>query len=307
MSATVQTRVVDIDRLIPRVVKKDVKLLLPWVYNQVNVARGAHLFDWPDEDHEFRFLFEEFFTYQTALTHKAHSSIGPTTSKGEIVLPRMNWKVTGRESHRHLISSQGFILRILMQMVYRKLKRVMEQEQTQGLEIRSPNSMSSSKYVIGRQMYASRPVGQVTVGPRDNSLPIISYTGWFEEQTWEEFVGEVLSVMLGQLAKTLTVHKHSQGLQDQEVFVVGFHGPQIYIARGYFPPDEISRVHSKGISGNEFFELEFTRGYNPCERDDWLEAMRALTRLFRYLLSGNSKVGAMQVYLSKSATTAEGS
>lgn len=113
--------------------------------------------------------------------------------------------------------------------------------------------------------------------------------------------------MLGQLAKTLTVHKHSQGLQDQEVFVVGFHGPQIYIARGYFPPDEISRVHSKGISGNEFFELEFTRGYNPCERDDWLEAMRALTRLFRYLLSGNSKVGAMQVYLSKSATTAEGS
>lgn len=26
-------------------------------------------------------------------------------------------------------------------------------------------------------MYASRPVGQVTVGPRDNSLPIISYTG----------------------------------------------------------------------------------------------------------------------------------
>ncbi|RDH38341.1 hypothetical protein BDQ94DRAFT_133725 [Aspergillus welwitschiae] len=53
MSATVQTRVVDIDRLIPRVVSKDreendVKLLLPWVYKQINVARGTDLFDWPD-------------------------------------------------------------------------------------------------------------------------------------------------------------------------------------------------------------------------------------------------------------------
>lgn len=164
MSATVQTRVVGLDQLIPRVVskdregicsspppqttatdqqlliysniEKDVEILLPWVYDQANIARGTHLFDWPDEDHEFRFLFEQFFAYQIALTPKSSSSIGPITSKGEITLPRMNWKVAGRESHRYFVSSQGFILRILMQMVHRKLKRVMKPEQTQGLEIR---------------------------------------------------------------------------------------------------------------------------------------------------------------------------
>ncbi|GAA83132.1 hypothetical protein AKAW_01247 [Aspergillus luchuensis IFO 4308] len=308
MSATVQTRVVGLDQLIPRVVKKDVEILLPWVYDQANIARGTHLFDWPDEDHEFRFLFEQFFAYQIALTPKSSSSIGPITSKGEITLPRMNWKVAGRESHRYFVSSQGFILRILMQMVHRKLKRVMKPEQTQGLEIRSPNLISSSsKYVIGRQMYASRPVGQVTVGPRDNSLPIISYTGWFEGQTWEGFVGEVLSVMLGQLAKTFTIHKHNQGLQDQEVFVVGFYGPHIYIARGHFPVETITRVHAKGCSDDEYLELKFTRGYDPCRKDDWMEAMRALSRLFRYLMSGSGKVGAIQKILSESATAVEGS
>lgn len=39
---------------------------------------------------------------------------------------------------------------------------------------RVPNLISSSKYVIGRQKYASMPLAHVTVGPLTEGRPIIS-------------------------------------------------------------------------------------------------------------------------------------
>ena len=111
--------------------------------------------------------------------------------------------------------------------------------------------------------------------------------------------------MLGQLANNIRIR--GQRLQDQEVFVVGFYGPHIYIARGYFPVETINRVHAKGCSDDEHLELKFTRGYDPCRKGDWMEAMRALSRLFRYLRSGSAKVGVIQKILSESVTTGEGS
>lgn len=111
--------------------------------------------------------------------------------------------------------------------------------------------------------------------------------------------------MLGQLTNNIRIR--GQRLQDQEVFVVGFYGLNIYIARGYFPVETIKRVHAKGCSDDEHLELKFTRGYDPCRKDDWLEATRALSRLFRYLMSGSAKVGAIQKILSESATAVEGS
>lgn len=103
--------------------------------------------------------------------------------------------------------------------------------------------------------------------------------------------------MLGQLAKNISLHSGPAGPQDQEVFVVGFHGRYVHIAHGVFLADTILRVHSEGCSTDEVFALKFSRGYDLRLKDDWLEAMRALARLFRYLFSGNAKVGAMQAYL----------
>ncbi|GLA91925.1 hypothetical protein AtubIFM57143_006579 [Aspergillus tubingensis] len=83
------------------------------------------------------------------------------------------------------------------------------------------------------------------------------------------------------------------GVQSQEVFVVGLHGPYLHICRGFFPRDRIVRVYQHGYSDEEEFDLEYTRGYNLYLKEDWLEATRALSRLLRYLLSGKAMVAAV--------------
>lgn len=107
--------------------------------------------------------------------------------------------------------------------------------------------------------------------------------------------------MLGQLAKNLDVRHGGSNIGDQEIYVIGFHGCEFYIARGFFKADVISRVHTKGCSEDEVIQLNFSRGYKPFLKEDWLEATRGLTRLFRYILSGNAKIGAMWAYLAKEA------
>ncbi|XRM40877.1 hypothetical protein ABZX51_004179 [Aspergillus tubingensis] len=300
MSATVQTRVVDLDELIPRVVsqdleEKDIENLIPWVYSHSNIADEDDQYDLSLEEYDIRRLFQMFWDYQNALASNARSLVGPITAKVKIVLPRKNWKVAQpRTSYL-----QSLMLHTLLMIVPANV----EKSRKRDMEIWTPNVISSSKYMIGRQKYASMPLAHLTVGPRRE--PIISCPTWREGQPWDQFTAEVLSVMLGQLADNIRIR--GQRLQDQEVFVVGFYGPHIYIARGYFPVETIKRVHAKGCSDDEHLELKFTRGYDPCRKDDWLEAIRALSRLFRYLMSGSAKVGAIQKILSESATAVEGS
>ncbi|OJJ75330.1 hypothetical protein ASPBRDRAFT_148138, partial [Aspergillus brasiliensis CBS 101740] len=97
--------------------------------------------------------------------------------------------------------------------------------------------------------------------------------------------------MLGHLTRNF--RSPHRGVQSQEVFVVGFHGPYLHICRGYFPQDLISRVYLDGCADDEEFDLQFTRGYNLYLKEDWLAAMRALTRLLRYLLSGKAMVAGV--------------
>lgn len=103
--------------------------------------------------------------------------------------------------------------------------------------------------------------------------------------------------MFGQLAKSVDIC--GARTEDQEAFVVGFHGAYFYIARGYFTAEVISRVHLGGFSKDDMVELKFTRGYNFALKSDWLEATRALVRLLRYLLSGNAKIGVMRAASSR--------
>ena len=97
--------------------------------------------------------------------------------------------------------------------------------------------------------------------------------------------------MLGQLVKNISIDT-----QDQEVFTVGLYRSCIYISRGLFTTTQVVRVQLKGCSDNEVFHLRFTRGYDLSLREDWLKAMHGLSRLFRYLLSGDAKVGAIRKY-----------
>ncbi|PWY94578.1 hypothetical protein BO94DRAFT_531523 [Aspergillus sclerotioniger CBS 115572] len=106
--------------------------------------------------------------------------------------------------------------------------------------------------------------------------------------------------MLGQLAINIRVQAH---LQDQEVFLLGYHGDRVHIVRGYFSKERIARVLAKGFSDKEVFELGFSRGWDLCRKEDWLEVMRGLTRLLRYLMSGEAMVGALQVLLQDGAET----
>ncbi|OJJ73351.1 hypothetical protein ASPBRDRAFT_670667 [Aspergillus brasiliensis CBS 101740] len=336
MSATIQTRVVPLDQLIPLVTKKDIEILTPRIYQQSNTVTSTQLYDWAHDDedddsnpddHQFALLFQDLSSYQPdddssspeilsifvdpiPSTVKTPPSLitGPITSTVKIVLPRKNW-IVGREwpkYERILDTSHSSTLQSLMRTVYMKLDEVREEARARGVKIRFPSGMPSTKYVIGRQIYRSRPVGQVAVGPMGKEVPVISYSAWYEAQTWDEFVAEVLSVMLGHLTRNIRIRIRNQRLQqDQEVFVVGFYGPQIYIARGYFPVETINRVHDKGCADDEQFELLFTRGYDPFRKEDWVEAMRALSRLFRYLVSGRAKVGVIQKVLAETDTTVE--
>lgn len=75
--------------------------------------------------------------------------------------------------------------------------------------------------------------------------------------------------------------------------MVGFYGLYLHVVRGFFSTEVISRVHLKWCSEDETFELKFSRGHNLCLKDDSLAASRVLARLFRCLVSGKAKVGAL--------------
>ncbi|RAQ80830.1 hypothetical protein COH21_001190 [Aspergillus flavus] len=326
MSATIHSSIVNIDKLIPRPedmdregstschphtpIDKDVEQLTPWIFRQTDIAKGDCTHDWPKQDDAFRRLFHLLNSYHVHMEHPRMADgcdsrntgiAGALKASEAITLPRKNWKVSEREHHRTFIMSQAVMLDALTVDVYHNLEGIKDH----GFDVNFTALRYKTLYVIGRRQYATKPEGAVTVGPRTEHLPIISYTGWYERQTWNEFLGETLSVMLGQLAQNMTVRTGKAGVQDQEVFVVGFHGPQFHIARTLFAADLVARVHPRGCSNNEVIELQFTRGYDLSLKKDWLEATRALARLFRYLLCGRAKVAPVQGYLNRPAKTAE--
>ncbi|PYI06517.1 hypothetical protein BO78DRAFT_386883 [Aspergillus sclerotiicarbonarius CBS 121057] len=285
MTATIFSSIVELDKIVPQVIdtdreERDIEKLIPW----------------PQEQIYFKDVFYQLDSHHLLLGASRDVTLsGALTASETITLPRKNWRVPSREYFTHFIRSQGMILRVLMQTIYVNLEDI--HEQGPPLLVSSfPAPETKHKYVIGGKRYASIPEGAVMVGPQERALPIVSYVGWFEGQTWKEFLAEVLSIMLGQLAANL-----GGRVQDQEIYVIGFYRRYIYLARGIFTTDLISRVHAQGCAENEAFELKFTRGYDLYLKEDWLEAMRALTRLFRYLFSGNAKVGALQDELHGSA------
>ncbi|RAL04445.1 uncharacterized protein BO80DRAFT_452535 [Aspergillus ibericus CBS 121593] len=282
MSVTIHSKVVELDHLIPRVVDhdredSDVENLIPWVFQQSDTAdEGDSTFSWPDGDTNFHLFFNELSSYRAEL--EAYGVYH--ASKRTITMPRKSWRIAGRERFRYFINSQCILSRLLLEGIYLSLDDV--QAWNLDCKVRFTTSPREVKYTIGGTRYVTRLEGAAVIGPRDQYLPIITFTGWFPGQTWEQYLIEILSAMLGQMTQNLDILK--TGFQDREVFVVGFHGPYLHIVRGFFPKDLIARVHAEGYAGNEVFHLEFTRGYYLWSKGDWLDATRALTRLLRYLL-----------------------
>ncbi|OOF97274.1 hypothetical protein ASPCADRAFT_206090 [Aspergillus carbonarius ITEM 5010] len=298
MSVIINSEIVEYDRLIPRTIAperedEDVEALIPWVFQYGSVSEEHCILDWPREESNFRDFFSYFCSYAADLDEQNIAGVTSMLRASEMItLPRRSWKTPQRDRFRHLIRSQSTMLKLLINTIYLSIKTGIEQGPRMSFHKAEPRQ----KYVIGGKRYAAQIEGAVTVDLQEEPVPILSFTAWFEGQTWSEILVETFSVMLGQLARNISVLGNSAGRRDQDVFVIGFHGLHLHIAHGLFRADTVSRVHSKGCSAHEAFDLRFTRGYNLSLKEDWLEAIRALARLLRYLLSGKAQVGAIEVY-----------
>ncbi|PGH20430.1 hypothetical protein AJ80_03576 [Polytolypa hystricis UAMH7299] len=294
-TATIHARIVDLDELIPRVINaeqedRDVEKLMPWAFRDGDIAPYNCETFWPAGRNRFRSLFSDLPSYHNRLKqwqadHRHEPDLcetGITRALRQfetITLPRKNWNVAEDQTlSSKFIHDQGRMLQKLLQDAYDWL----DLSVPKGLRVYCPSGKPKLKYVIGGEKFASRYQGAVTVGPPG--------LRWWEGQTWKEFLTETVSVMLGQLAANLKVY---DSLCDQRGFC------------GWLPRDVVSRVQMKGCSESEVFELKFTPGYDLCLRQDWVEAVRVLSRLFRYLLSGNANVGGIQDALGKVAYAAK--
>ncbi|RAK93731.1 hypothetical protein BO79DRAFT_101249, partial [Aspergillus costaricaensis CBS 115574] len=288
MSITIHSKVVELECLIPRVVDceredEGIQQFIPWVFQQSNLMDWDCTQSWPEEELLFKTLFAQLVDYIEEQGHKnmiseilcKETGITNILKPSEtITLPRKSWRVGDRSNHVQFLHSQSHVLGDLMRSIYRRLEDLDDEAPRLGA-LPFPRDV---KYVVGRLQYAARLEGNVHVGTRDEFIPIVSFTGWYKGQTWNELLTDTICSMLGHLTMNLTHGSHG-GVQSQEVFVVGLHGPYLHICRGFFPRDRIARVYQHGYSDEEEFELEFTRGYNLYLKEDWLEATRALTRL----------------------------
>ena len=124
----------------------------------------------------------------------------------------------------------------------------------------------------------------VRSGPfRNLTLVILS-------SSWRSNPGvETLSTTLGQLARNPS---HPGGRPRDQVFLVGFHGNCVHIARGIFAADSIASAWLKRFLVEPVL-LQFSRGYNLLTI---CEASRGLVVVLRYLLSRTAKVGVFQAH-----------
>ncbi|PYI33239.1 hypothetical protein BP00DRAFT_493907 [Aspergillus indologenus CBS 114.80] len=318
MSATIDSTVINTDDLFPSILQSHEKeKLTPWVFKHAESADLFCIDRWPEEESkEFQDIFHLFNSYvsETNLFDASLAVPDPLQAyypesqpydpdriepgmledvvgrEETVTLPRKSWEYSTREEFAQLMTLQALVLRGLMESLYQKMG-------LRGSEPRLyfPVANHRQSYHIGGQKYAARPDGAVTIRTQRRDLPILSFTSWFEDQTWGEYLGETLSIMLGQLACNV-----KPGLGDQEMFVLGFYKRQIFIARGFFTKDQISRVHSKGCSADETFTIAFTRGYDLSSKEDWDEAVERLVGLLRYFLSGNAQIGGLQAFFDKS-------
>ncbi|KAE8352432.1 hypothetical protein BDV28DRAFT_165516 [Aspergillus coremiiformis] len=317
MSATIKSTTIDTDIFFPSIFQSHEKEdLTPWVFENADFADLFCIERWPDEEStEFRELFRLFNSYISEANLFDASLAEPDILQAyypesqpydpdriepgvledvvgrdeTITLPRKSWRYSTREDFAHLITLQALVLRLLMESLYQKLNM-----RGLGPRLYFPVSKHSQAYHIGGQKYTARPDCATMIRVQNQYLPILSFTSWFQDQTWGEFLGETLSIMLGQLACNVKL-----GLHDQEIFVLGFYKRQIFIARGFFTKDQISRVHAKGCSADETFNIAFTRGYDLSYKKDWNEAVARLVGLLRYFLSGNAKIGGLQASFDK--------
>ncbi|RAQ41899.1 hypothetical protein AFGD_000960 [Aspergillus flavus] len=270
MSVTVCSDIIDLDELIPRGVDNDredldVASLIPWIFQQtgIEIVEDDCTMEWPQEEMNFRDLFFWLSSYYYEVYER--EGIGSSLE---------------REDFRFFIRTQGWMKNMLMHTIYHNLDGIREERPRIIFE-----PQLKQKYIIGGKRFTFKSEGAATVRLQEGLVPIISYTGCFEGMTWDQFLMETLSTMLGQFAKTTSIQNGNTGFQGQEVYVVGLYGRYIHVACGLFPADTIARVHSQGCSKDEVFDLKFTRGYDL------------------YLLGGNTKASAVQAYLQRAITT----
>ncbi|PLN79011.1 hypothetical protein BDW42DRAFT_173826 [Aspergillus taichungensis] len=295
---TIRSREVKLEELVPRVTDaeredKDVDQLIPWVFRTSRIVEESHIEEWPGEG-RLKDFFKNFINYHDEVpstelvdNHESHNTraLGSTvriSGRERITLSRKNWREPMRERHKRFLNWQGTMLSDLMKGIYQSLE-ALDNEVT---DIKFPMNSIRLQYQIRGGNYAAQPEGTVI---DKLGVPIISFNGWYEGQTWGDSLRNTLSVMLGQLTKSL---RRGAVFPEQRVYIVGFFGKELYIALGLFSSDLITRAQSTGCL--EDFEILISPGYNLCLQENWIEAIRGLTRLFRYLLGDHTRIDSIQ-------------
>ncbi|PYI08045.1 hypothetical protein BO78DRAFT_417063 [Aspergillus sclerotiicarbonarius CBS 121057] len=217
MSVTICSEIVEINALIPRAVHHECEVF----QNTDVVGQNEECdIDWPRSDSKLRSLFHELGDYSSDLSDafKARKSIK---------LPRKNRQLPERKPFSSFMQLQSSILKTPMTTLYYNRKGIREHSP----QVKFKSEMIQ-KYTIGCQQFSCKSEGAAIVMCQGKPVPIIFFTGWFEGQTWYQFLMEILSIMLGKLARNITLQRpqHNARLHDQEVFVVGFYGFYFHIA-----------------------------------------------------------------------------
>ncbi|OKL59880.1 hypothetical protein UA08_04659 [Talaromyces atroroseus] len=141
--------------------ENDVKRLTPRLFWYSDIAIEDDVIDAVEGECEFNRFFDDLFSYCTELEAQGVAKGCESNDTGltsalraneTVTLPKVSWRVSKREQFRHFITSQG---------------------------------MKDARIHFTISGFELKPEGAVTVGPKNEHLPIISYTGWFKGQTWE--------------------------------------------------------------------------------------------------------------------------
>ncbi|GKZ49344.1 hypothetical protein AbraIFM66951_001748 [Aspergillus brasiliensis] len=135
MSIVINSEVVELDSLVPRVVDceredEDVEKFIPWIFRHTDLVDWDCTQGWPKDDFLFQALFAKLVDYIEEQGHEGmiEDILSKETGisnilnpRGTIELPRKSWKVGGRSSHTNFIWSQSHIFADLIRNIYHRL------------------------------------------------------------------------------------------------------------------------------------------------------------------------------------------
>ncbi|KAI9731412.1 MAG: hypothetical protein M1834_005318 [Cirrosporium novae-zelandiae] len=290
-------------KFIPAAEDKD-QLTPPTLFGRTFEMDKDSIYPWQSRNRKFRELFQALLDYWDDESLDRIPRIVTSLTEVEIIhLPELDSALKhiqhlGEDTYK-MKQKQLWVLRFLLQKIHSELnkdERVLDAgEQKFSLGFRERDLVM--KNTLGDTQFVGFSNGYVHLQPQisEQPSPVLSCLTHLPHQSWPTFITTTISAMLSQLSLPLT---------NREVFIIGFHAFDFYIARGFFSEQTRIETYVHGCHGKKF-RVQFSRGWNLLRRDDWEEACKALVGLLRYLLSGEAKVGAVLKVVEESGSDSD--